>query len=260
MYDFWVLNVISWIFSAIISLWQLYIIILLFIATYVAYVFSFSKFSGQDFKDVHAETSDYLWDSYSQSVIGEGLGAFGSAIAFTISSILRAAVLPLKLFSGWFVNLLQGPVEDVLEKGEKIVDKRNEKDFQRRAEQAEKATQRYIKRSIAKAKMKKIRAEIRAARSDLRIPDLSEYTDDNHTNTELKKELKNFHSENSGYLVRKQAEKLREMLESGEIENSSIETISKSMDVSENRARDIRSLLNRDGTLAKIVNKREEVS
>ena len=243
MENIWVDNLFSWIFFGTLGLVNVLALLLVFGAIYAAYLALFSVFLGKPWKVLHGATVDLVSSAYSQSVIAEAIGGIGSAIAFTVSHLARGLILPLKLLSGWWVNLLLGPVEKTIAKGEDLVDEMAERDAERQAKHTEAATKRHIRREIQKARLRQIKKEAKDAKADLRLPDFSGL-EMAHSDDEIAIQM----------LVQRRAEKCEEAFESGGLANASVKSICDFLGCSQAEAKSVRSFLHKKGTLVKLQN------
>lgn len=240
MEDIWIFSFLSWVFFGPIGLVNFFIFLAFCGVIYFAYVAVASFFLQKPWKEVHSDSLEVLSGFYAQTVVGEALKSVWDAIAFSISQLLRALVLPIKLLSGWIINLLMGPVDNVLNKGEDILDEVHERDARRQAVREENASKRYVKREIQKAKIRKIKIEAKRAKAELRLPNFSE-NDFGKTDSEIANEI----------IMNGHADHCQKALKSGELDNPSIKSVSAFLHCSQAHARTVRNELHRRGVLMK---------
>jgi len=240
MSDIWIFDVLTWLFFGPLGLINFLIFLVFLGIIYTAFLFLLAFFMNKPIWEVHQEVRENISSFYAVTVVLEALSAVWDAIAFTVSQLVRALVLPIKLLSGWIVNLLTGPLEEVLRRGEDKIDEAMEKDAKRQAERERIATEKYIKRELRKARAKQLKLETAKAKQELRLPNYST-ADFGKTDREVANSI----------ILRQSAERCEEALKTGELSNPAINTVATFLSCSQSFAREVRNELHKNGVLRK---------
>lgn len=109
--NFWWTNFLWWVFFGSFGLINIFFLCLFLGGIYTLYLSGASFLLNRPWKELHAETIDLAINAYTQSTLSEAIFNLVNAIVFSISHIMRGLILPIKLLSGLWVNILIGPIE-----------------------------------------------------------------------------------------------------------------------------------------------------
>lgn len=240
MENIWIFNFLNWVFFGPIGLINFLIFIIFIGIIYAGFLTAIAFALQRPWRELHHTVKDNVSSFYAVVVIFEALSSVWDAIAFSLSQLIRALILPIKLLSGWFINLLTGPVETLLNRGEDKLDEAMEKDAVRQANREMLATKKFVKREIRKAKARQIRLEAKQAKDELRIPNFSA-EEFEKSDSELANDV----------ILRNNVTRCEKALESGELSNPAIKTVAAFLNCSQTYAKEVRNELHKNGILIK---------
>jgi len=241
MGDIWIFGVLKWVFFGPIGLINFFIFLVFIGLIYACFLYLASLVMRKSIAIIHEEVRENVSSFYSVTVVLEALSSVWNTIAYAISQLVRALVLPIKLLSGWIVNLLTGPLEDFLRRGEDKIDEAMEKDAKRQAERERIATEKYVKRELDKARAKQLKLETAKAKQELRLPNYSS-ADFGKSDRELANSI----------ILGQSANLCEEALKSGELPNPAVRTVANFLKCSQSFAKEVRNELHKNGVLIKL--------